>query len=191
MPVALLNADLVLTGGQLERSPPRTGYADLPTDGCIAWRLSAWGLSERSAPGLAELFRMRKVRSTEEPQTGEHGPSTLGTRIWAELRCLSDPTVEAALAPAVEQAAEYGDRQLRFQNPRVMFSADGIVTLQWRRPNLGAALIFAGDGTVEPVINNGTQTYLDSMDAMSLTDPLPKQIADIVNQIERSPNQTK
>jgi hypothetical protein len=183
MPLPLLNTELLSNSTSVESPAPRLSYFDPPTEDCLAWRLNA--------TALADLYQRLKVSSTEEPQTGDIGPRSLGARIWGGLRSIGDPPVESALTPAVREAAEFSDKQLPFRNPRVMFSSDGIVTLQWRRPDMGAALIFAGDGTVVPVVNNASRTYLDSMGEFSLADPLPKQMAEVIDKIERFPKSTR
>jgi hypothetical protein len=66
--------------------------------------------------------------------------------------------------------------------PRVMFSSDGILTLEWHRGNEGAALIFAGDGKAAVVLRRSGALYDDCGQEIGVRENLP---ADFVNMITR------
>jgi hypothetical protein len=59
--------------------------------------------------------------------------------------------------------------------PRVMFSDDGILTLQWQRGEYGVALIFAGDGAASIAFKNPGQLYAENGLEVSVSKDLPAQ----------------
>ena len=57
--------------------------------------------------------------------------------------------------------------------PLVMFSDDGILTLQWQRGHYGVALIFAGDGEASIAFSKPGQLYAQNGIDIKITDDLP------------------
>lgn len=63
-------------------------------------------------------------------------------------------------------------------SPNVMFSEDGILTLQWQRGEFGVALIFAGDGTASIAFRRPGQLYAQNGIDIAVSDDLPQAFND-------------
>jgi hypothetical protein len=62
--------------------------------------------------------------------------------------------------------------------PRVIFSEDGILALQWQRGEYGVALIFAGNGAASISFRRPGQFYAENGIEVRISDGLPKEFAD-------------
>jgi len=60
-------------------------------------------------------------------------------------------------------------------HPRVMFSDDGILTLQWQRGEYGVALIFAGDGIASIAFKRPDQFYAENGVDVPVSEELPDE----------------
>jgi hypothetical protein len=84
--------------------------------------------------------------------------------------CIDAANAAAAQAKAVVQRENLGG------HPRVMFSDDGILVLQWQKEAYGVALIFAGDGTVSVSRRGPGRLYSDNDLEMSVNESIPPDI---------------
>jgi hypothetical protein len=75
-------------------------------------------------------------------------------------------------AVATVQRANIGGK------PRVMFSSDGMLTLQWKRGQYGVALIFAGDGTASIAFGRPQQFYSENGIEVAISDDLPDEFTE-------------
>lgn len=89
----------------------------------------------------------------------------------------------AAAARSVEEAIAFLRRNNLPGRPRVMMSDDGVLTLQWRNDTVGAALIFAGDGTVSVAVKNAEKSYSTSLKDLPLDAAVPVEFVDTVEAI--------
>ena len=86
-------------------------------------------------------------------------------KVDADYIDIADAATGDALA-VVARAGLSGD-------PRIMFSDDGILTLQWQRGEHGVALIFAGDGLASIAFRRPGQFYAENGIDVSISDELP------------------
>lgn len=84
---------------------------------------------------------------------------------------------------AVGQAIEFIHRNDLPGRPRVMMSDDGVLTLQWRGDELGAALVFTGDGTVSVAFKNAEKSYSETREDVALDAPAPPTFVSLVETI--------
>lgn len=80
---------------------------------------------------------------------------------------LADAAMRDALF-VVQRANLRGD-------PKVMFSSDGILTLQWQRGERGVALIFAGDGMVSLAFRQPGKFYAENGIDVAIAEELPER----------------
>jgi hypothetical protein len=115
--------------------------------------------------GLTTLLRETVSATTPSPAAGpsNQDASPLANQIKlersvAEIEEEHLATGNAAMADALEmiERAQIGG------SPRVMFSDDGILTLQWKRGEFGVALIFAGDGEASIAFKRPGQLYAEN-----------------------------
>jgi hypothetical protein len=67
--------------------------------------------------------------------------------------------------------------------PRVSFSDDGILGLQWQKGELGVALIFAGDGIASIAFRRPGQFYAENGIDISVSDQLPLEFNEALSKI--------
>jgi len=79
---------------------------------------------------------------------------------------------------AAEEAIAMVSRLKLARKPVAMLSEDGFLTLQWQSEEQGAALIFAGDGTVSVAVSNSDRFYAESLIEIKVTDALPSTFYD-------------
>lgn len=86
---------------------------------------------------------------------------------------------QAAMSDAFRTA-----QQLEYvSSPRVSQSHDGILTIHWRNGDLGAALIFDGDGTVSLSYSRPGQRYTMGIMACEIGEPLPLDFFEFVKSL--------
>jgi hypothetical protein len=102
--------------------------------------------------------------------------SGLADRIAAER---SAAAIDKECFETADAAAR--DAQVLFQrqtpggSPRIMFSEEGILTLQWQRGEYGLALIFAGDGIASIAFKRPGQLYAENGLEVAIFDDLPTE----------------
>jgi len=83
--------------------------------------------------------------------------------------------------------AAVNDAKMVFQRanvggaPHVMFSEDGILSLQWQRGEFGVALIFAGDGTVSIAFSRPGQLYAENGIEIAVSEDLPAEFTEALS----------
>jgi len=85
---------------------------------------------------------------------------------------------------AVDDAVKVVQRRDLGGAPRVMFSEDGVLALQWQRDEYGVALIFAGDGMVSIAFRRPGQLYAENGIEVSVSEDLPPEFRDVLAKIE-------
>lgn len=120
----------------------------------------------------ASLKAFEIVDPIERPTVGVSSPlsdAILARRRVAQIDMDSVQVADAATsdALAVVQRANLGG------DPNVMFSSDGILTLQWQRGEHGVALIFAGDGVACVAFRRPGQFYAENGIDVEISEDLP------------------
>jgi hypothetical protein len=67
--------------------------------------------------------------------------------------------------------------------PRVMFSEDGVLALQWQRGEYGVALIFAGNGVASVSFHRPGQFYAENGIEVGISEGLPNQVVHALAQV--------
>jgi hypothetical protein len=114
-------------------------------------------------------------RGTNAVASKDNTSSLLLASLIAEERKIAevdDENMEAA-NDAARDATTLALSSTFADVPRVMFSDDGILTLQWQRGEFGAALIFAGDGMVSIALKRPGQFYAENGMDVAISDELP------------------
>lgn len=105
--------------------------------------------------------------------------SKLASIINAERsRCCVDVENVGVADAAQRDAVELVQRWNLRGKPHVMFSDDGILTLQWEHGEYGVALIFAGDGLASIAFRRPGQLYAENGIEVAISDSVPKQFTD-------------
>jgi hypothetical protein len=94
-----------------------------------------------------------------------------------------DPDARELADAAVRDAKRVVDHAKLRGEPRVMFTDDGILTLQWQRGDYGVALLFAGDGEVSIAFKKPAQFYAQNGINVKVTENLPSAFYDALTQI--------
>ena len=106
---------------------------------------------------------------------------TLAHRILEERSATAlDPEGLNVAKAAQEDAITLLRRNRLANQPRVMFSSDGMLTLQWQRGTLGVALILAGDGIVSIAFRRPGQFYAEKGIDVPVSGPLPAEFFDVL-----------
>jgi hypothetical protein len=115
----------------------------------------------------------------EVSSTSELADQILSERPNVELSGADAKLADAATKDAVKlvRRAKLGG------NPRIMFSDDGILTLQWQRGEYGLALIFAGDGTASIAFRRPDQFYAENGIEIAISDDLPAAFTEAMTAI--------
>jgi hypothetical protein len=172
--------NLLLNMFQPEWLKPIAALNAQPTSGCLDWRLNADELRAISLAYLGDAIGPGGVLRTG----GKKNFDDIRQRILtAFLQASVDREVLPTAVVAAAEAAQFAERNLASHSPRISISSDGIVTLQWRKPGRGAALIFVGDGTATAMINAGTKTYLDNGIEFLLKNGLPTEFANVLSEM--------
>jgi hypothetical protein len=95
----------------------------------------------------------------------------LSARSSAEIDEGSLSIADAATSDAIKLVEHSG---LKHEPPRVMFSEDGILALQWERGESGVALIFGGDGVVSIAFTRPGLRYAENGIDIYVTDDVPE-----------------
>src|SRR5262245_39131795 len=102
------------------------------------------------------------------------GAPDLAPQIIVERANIALDRTAAELADAATNDAVTLVRRTKLGgNPRVMFSEDGILTLQWQRGEYGVAMIFAGDGIASIAFRRPEQFYAENGIEIAISDNLP------------------
>jgi len=141
------------------------------------WKLNADQLRAFGLAYLGDAVGVGGVLRTG----GKKDFDDIGQKILAAfLETSVDRVVLPTAVAAAAEADQFAEANLASHSPRISISSDGIVTLQWRKPGRGAALIFVGDGTATATINVGPKTYLDNGIEFLLKEGLPPEFADVL-----------
>jgi hypothetical protein len=95
-------------------------------------------------------------------------------------RAAVDPDLVVQADSAVKDALSLIKRNELGGTPKVMFSEDGILTVQWRKSELGLALLFAGDGVASIAFRRPGHRYTDVGMDISVEDDLPQSFNDML-----------
>jgi hypothetical protein len=135
-------------------------------------------------PFASTEISIKAQRNLDE--RGVASRSSLAKIIIAE-RLRSDVDAEClSIADAAKQdAVAIVQRWNLNGDPRVMFSDDGILTLQWQRDEYGVALIFAGDGMASIAFRRPGQLYAENGIEVAINDNIPNQFADAMAALNR------
>ncbi len=117
-------------------------------------------------PGLADLAKPLSFSPLAARISSE--------RAIAEIDSENLRIADAATADAIKLVERAG----LAGTPRVMFSDDGILTLQWQRGEYGVALVFAGDGVASIAFKKPRQLYAENGLEVSVSKDLPAQFID-------------
>jgi len=165
MAALLINAAVAESNHGRDRGRNTVVHATPPTIGTNGVRND--GLSATAAlPATADLV-------------DQTAASLLAHRIKLERSVVqideeNRATANAAMADALAliRRAEIGG------SPRVMFSDDGILTLQWQRGEFGVALIFAGDGEASIAFRRPGQFYAENGIEVAISQELPSKFSE-------------
>jgi hypothetical protein len=110
--------------------------------------------------------------------------NALGQRISAEFAkaAIDADAADAAKAAVADALAVVGRTQLA-GSPRIMFSREGVLTLQWKRDDRGVALLFAGDKAASIAFKRPGQLYAENGLEAPIDEDLPKAFLDVVTDI--------
>jgi hypothetical protein len=67
--------------------------------------------------------------------------------------------------------------------PRIMFSEDGILTLQWQRGEFGVALVFGGDGEASIAFRRPGQLYAENGIDVEISRQLPSKFYEVLRAV--------
>src|SRR5271170_4351350 len=98
------------------------------------------------------------------------------TRSGARIDAPCSEIASAAMNDAVQLVAL---RSLEGR-PRIMFSQDGILTMQWQRDDVGVALIFTGDGEVSIALRRPGQLYAENGIDIKIHEELPSVFIELL-----------
>jgi hypothetical protein len=114
------------------------------------------------------------ARYNATPPTSELADLIIAERSHAEVDAEGVAVADAATKDALTIV-----RRVNFaRKPRVMFSDDGILTLQWQRGEYGVALIFAGDQMVSIAFRRPGLLYAENGIEVTISDDLPAEFFD-------------
>jgi hypothetical protein len=140
--------------------------------------------------GSFNLFAKRKSsqinggRTLAQSGTNEIAAVTNQTslRVLSERRSVELDLDCALIADlAVSDALSTLDANVIALAPNnVMFGDDGILTLQWKNGEFGAALMFAGDGMASIAIKRPGQRYAENGIDVAVEDALPQLFFDVL-----------
>jgi hypothetical protein len=107
--------------------------------------------------------------------------SALSKRIATALTGarVDDEAVDIAKAAAAD-ASTIANRLALPGTARVMFSSDGLLTLQWRREDRGVALLFAGDKTASIAFKRPGQLYAENGLEVRIDEDMPAEFFDAI-----------
>ena len=83
---------------------------------------------------------------------------------------------------AVKDAIMLTNRLQLSGSPSISLSDDGILTMHWKRPLGGIALIFMGDGDVDYAISAENRTYTDHVTPFRIDDDIPMDLETALHQ---------
>lgn len=135
--------------------------------------------SESAKPTLANTASVLQVIGAS-PANRVAEP-TLARLIRIALLTAEIDVEERASAAAAAEDAVVMVKRNGLSGARVMFSEDGILTLQWQHADRGAALVFAGDQMASIAFRHPGQLYAENGIEVGITDPLPKVFAEALS----------
>jgi hypothetical protein len=145
--------------------------------------------ADQNTVQLTEPYATTEISFKAERNIDEHGVasrSSLAKIIIAErLRSDVDAECSAIADAAKQEAVAIVQRWNLSGDPRVMFSDDGVLTLQWQRDEYGVALIFAGDGMASIAFRRPGQLYAENGIDVAINENIPKQFADAMAALDR------
>jgi hypothetical protein len=129
-------------------------------------------------------YTLLEARSVPVSKPPMGGPSELVSKISAARAAASvDPeSVEIADAATID-AIKLVERNRLPGSPRVIFSNDGILALQWQRDEYGAALMFAGDAIASIAFRKPGQFYAENGIDIGIEDDLPLRFTEALAKI--------
>ncbi len=136
--------------------------------------------NERGTGGSAEIYAtISQARHTAAPQlTAEIrtiDSLKLEKRVQLERKHASIESDSLAFADtAVREALATIRRHNLSGADNIAVSEDGILSMQWRKIALGAAIVFTGDGKASVSIAMPHKLYSQKPLRMNVSDPLPK-----------------
>jgi hypothetical protein len=119
---------------------------------------------------VATLVALTGQSVVSQPQQPRLVADILAERSVAEV----DENSAAAADVATRDAEVVVRRANLGGNPQIMFSEDGILSLQWQRDQYGVALVFAGDGLASIAFRHPDQLYAENGIEISVDDDLPQ-----------------
>jgi hypothetical protein len=117
------------------------------------------------------------------PDLDRSGAASLSSKLAAIIIAERSHSYVDAESVAIADAAQRDAIELvQLWNleaePHVMFSDDGILTLQWQHGEHGVALIFAGDGMASIAFRKPWQFYAENGIEVAISDDIPRQFTD-------------
>jgi hypothetical protein len=149
--IVLLTSATVNTAGQAPLRPTMTAnMTTFPSSISIPFGINAVASKDNTSSLLlvSLIAEERRVAQVDDEN----------------LEAANDATTDATTLALISKFSEL---------PRVMFSDDGILTLQWQRGEFGAALIFAGDGMVSIALKRPGQFYAENGMDVAISEELP------------------
>jgi hypothetical protein len=111
---------------------------------------------------------------------------SLGERIGAAR---ASANIDAECAAIADAAMKDAVQLVSYRHlegvPRIMFSGDGILTIQWQRGDFGVALIFVGEGQVSIGFRRPGQLYAENGLDIGIYDELPSPFVSLMADIVR------
>jgi len=89
------------------------------------------------------------------------------------MRADIDADAKATADQATTDAIQIVRRENLAGNPNLYFAEDGFLSLQWKKGDLGAALIFSGDAKVSIALRKPGRYYSDSGAEIDVAESLP------------------
>jgi hypothetical protein len=133
-------------------------------------------------PPVAWHGPVRVQANTEAPVAPSENP--LVVRIVDERkRAHVDADSEARADAAVMDAISLVQQRGLDGAPNVALSADGILSLQWQKDELGVALLFAGDGIVSIAFRRPGQLYAENGIDISVKEELPESFKTMLSAV--------
>jgi hypothetical protein len=115
-------------------------------------------------------------------------PLTIASKLAKQIdaaRAVAKLEVSAiAIAEGAARDAKYMIQRTKLDGePLIMFSDDGILTLQWQSADYGVAMLFAGDGEASIAFRKPGQLYAQNGIDLKITDDLPAEFRDVMRRI--------
>jgi hypothetical protein len=145
---------------------------------CLAW-------TTKSSQTFAVTGMSMIVGSPPDFGAPDWLPKTrIESLIEAEKQRVHLPPEAIATAEAASDQARLVVRRERLRgNPSVMISDDGILSLVWESGDLGAALLFYGDGTMSLASRTPNQFYSEGGMDLAVSDPIPTDFKILISKL--------